>query len=261
MSSANEVALVDAVYGTNLNTRATAGAERIIDSCEIILYGDCTVGAGLLTLHTAYTAVGAILTGESTLIVVGALNNYAGGVVDKVNDAVGTLTYADATADTLLGIDFCHGVLNGDSTLRTNLNAVAVAKTSIGAEFISAVRHVSGKTGSVPLEVVLSGSGIAGTVAGNVCYLLNNVCRLNSKKRSNLLCGVVAAGDTEVGLVGSLFCKSLCVAVAAAVAARTAVGTGKAVTDSNCSLILLDTEEYAGYCKKSRANYCNTDEE
>ena len=76
MSSANEVALVDAVYGTNLNTRATAGAERVVYSSEVSVHGDCAVRTGLLTLHTTDTAVGAILTHVSALVVVRALYHY-----------------------------------------------------------------------------------------------------------------------------------------------------------------------------------------
>ena len=71
-----------------------------------------------------------------------------------MNDAVGALSYTDSTADTLSRIDSCDTVINGDSVLRTNHRAVAVAKTSVVAEFITAVRHVGGAAGLVTLVVV-----------------------------------------------------------------------------------------------------------
>ena len=70
MRAADEVAFVDTVNGTNLNAGATACAKIVVDARKIILYGDCAVRTGLLTLHTADTTVGAILTGKSALILV-----------------------------------------------------------------------------------------------------------------------------------------------------------------------------------------------
>ena len=259
MRSANEVTLVDTVYGTSLGACAAAGTEIVIDGREVVLYGDSTLRTGLLTLHTADTAVGAILTGESTLILVGALNDNARGIVDEVDDTVGTLTNADATADTLAGVDACHAILDRDSVLGANARAVAVAKASVGTELIAAVRHICGKAGLVTLVVTLSGSNVARAVAGNVCNLLYNVLSLNTEDSSDLPCGAVTAGNTEVGLVGRLFCESLCVAVASGVTARAAVCTGQAVTDSEGGLVLLNSEEDARY-GKNRCAY-NTDAE
>ena len=246
MSSADEVALVDTMLGTYLYAGATAGAEVIVDGREIILYGDSATGTGLLTLHTADTAVGAILTGENTLILVGALNNNAGGVIDEVDDTVGALAYADAAADTLSGINLCYTVIDGDSVLRTNHSAVAVAEAGEGTELVTAVRHICGTAGLVSLVVALSGGSLTGAVAGNVSNLFYNVSSLNAEDSGDLLCGIVTAGDTEVGLVGSLFGQSLCVAVAARVSAGATVGAGQTVTDSEGGLVLLNSEEYAG---------------
>ena len=68
--SANEVALVDTVNGADLNARAAACAERVVDGCEVILYGNSTVRTGLLTLHTADTAVGADFARYCALVVI-----------------------------------------------------------------------------------------------------------------------------------------------------------------------------------------------
>lgn len=261
MRSANEVTLVNAMYRTNLDARATAGAEIVVDGCEVILDGNCALRTGLLALHTTDTAVRAVLTGECALILVGALNDNAGGVVDKVNDAVGALTHADATADTLLGVNVSDAILNRDSALRTNARAVAVAKTSVGAVFVAAVRHISGAAGLVTLVVVLSGCYVTGAVAGNVSNLLNNVLSRNAEDFCNLLSRAVAAGNAEVGLVGGLVRKSLSIAVASRVSARAAVCTGQAVTDSESGLILLYSKEYARYGKNYRANDTDAEKE
>ena len=245
MRSADEVPLVDTVYGAYLCASTASGAKIVVDYRQIILDGDSTLRAGLLTLHTAYAAVGAILTGESTLILVGALHDYAGGVVDKVYNAVGALAYADTAADTLSGVNACHAVLYADGVLGADDCAVAVTEAGEGAELVTAIRHIDGETGLVTLVVVLSGGGVTRAVAGNVRNLFHNICRLDTEDSRDTLGTSVTAGNAEVGLVGCLVCKSLSVAVAARVSARTAVCTGQAVTDSERSFVLLDGEEDA----------------
>ena len=74
--SADEVPLVDAMHGANLSASAAAGAERVVYGSEVSVHGDCAVRTGLLTLHTADTAVGAILAHVSTLVVVRTLYHY-----------------------------------------------------------------------------------------------------------------------------------------------------------------------------------------
>ena len=260
MCAANEVALVDTMDGTYLYARATAGAEVVIDGREIVLYGDSTLRTGLLTFHTADTAVGAVLTYVCTLVIVGALDNHAYGVVEKVDDTVGALAYADTASDTLLRINASHAVLYGDSVLRADFSTVSVAEAGEGAELVTAVRHVGGAAGLVSLIVVLLLVDFAGTVAGYECNLFNNVLSGNAEHSRDLLSGAVTAGNTEVSLVGRLFCKSLCIAVTAGVAASTAVSTGETVTDSNGSLVLLHAEENARESKESSTYDSNTNE-
>ena len=243
MRSADEAALVDTVYGTNLNTSAAACAKRVVDGCKIVLDGDSAVGTGLLTLHTADTAILTVLAHVCALVVIGALNNNALGVVDKVDNAVRTVSHTDTAADTLLGVNTSNAVLDFDSVLRANDHTVAVAKTSVGAKTVATVCHISGKTGLVTVIAISLLNDIAGAVAGNVCNLLYNVGRLNSEDSRNFLSGTVTAGNTEVGRGRSTVSESLGVAVTARVATSTAVCTGKAVTDSNRPLVLLHCEE------------------
>ena len=147
MRSADEVTFVDAVYGADLNARAATCAERVVDGREVILYCDSTVRTGLLTLHTSDTAVAAIFTGVSALIVVGALHYDACGVVHKVNNAVGALAHADSAADTLSGVYSCHTVLDGYSLSRADLYTIAVAEAGIGAELVAAVSEICSNAG------------------------------------------------------------------------------------------------------------------
>ena len=243
MRSADEATLVDAMHGTSLNARATACAKVVVDGSEVILNGDCAVGTGLLALHTADTAVLTVLTYVSALIIVGAFNDNAYGIVEKVDNAVGTLTNADATADTLLGINARYAVLDSDSVLGADSRAVTVSKTGEGAELVSTVRHISGKAGLNALIFVLLLIDAAGTVAGYESNLFYNVLCFNAEDRSDLLCGIVTAGNAEIGLVGALFCKSLSVSVASGVAASATVSAWETVTDRNGSLVLLNGEE------------------
>ena len=258
--SADEAAFVYAMYGTNLYACAAAGAKIVVDGRKVVLYGDSAVGTGLLALHTADTSVLAVLTYVCALIVVRALNDNTLGIVYKVDDTVGALSYTDTAADTLLGVNSGNAVLNFDSILRTNNSAVTVAKTSIGAESVAAVRHISGKAGLVALVVVSLFNNVASAVAGNVCNLLYNIGRLNSEDSRNFLSGTVTAGNTEVSLVGNLFCKSLSIAVTSRVAARSTVCTGEAVTDRYSGLILFNTEEDAGNSKKNCAYNADAEE-
>ena len=257
MCATDEVALVDAVDGADLNARATACAKAIVDGSEVILNGDRTVGTGLLALHTADTAVLAVLTSVCALIVVGALNDNALGVVDKVDNAVRTLSYADATADTLLRVDFSYLVLDGDSVLRTYLSAVAVTKTCERTELVAAVRHISGAAALESAELISSLYCLTSTVTGNVSNLFNYILSLNAENGCDALSSGVTAGHAEVGRGGSALGESLSVAVTARVAASATVSAGKAVTDSHSSFVLFHSEEYA--CEGEKCRTCDRD--
>ena len=199
---------------------------------------------GFLTLHTADTAVFAVLTCLSALIVIGALYYNADSIVYKMDNTVGTLSYTDAATDTLLRVNTCNAVLDLDSVLGTNCRAVAVAKTSVVADSVTAVSHVSGKTGLVALVFVFLFYYVASAVAGYESNLFYNVLCLKSENGCDLLGSAVTAGNTEVGFACYLVSKSLCIAVASGVAASAAVSAGKTVTDSESGFILFDSEEH-----------------
>ena len=57
MRSADKIALMDALYGTNGNTLAAGDALLVIHGCEIVLYVDCVCGACLFALTASDTSV------------------------------------------------------------------------------------------------------------------------------------------------------------------------------------------------------------
>ena len=255
MRSADEVALVEASYGTNSRALSATGTETVIDGSEIVLYLDCAALTGLLALHASDTTVRTDLTGNRALIVAGALNDDLDGIVCDLDNVVGAGPCADTATDTLLRIDICNVVYDADSVLGTYLNAIAMSETSVVTGLITGISKVCGETATKSLIVELSCGSVAGAVAGNVCNLLNYVLSLNAESGGNTLSGIVSTGDAEVGLSLLAFAESLGVTVAAAIAAGSAVCAGEAVSDCYGGLVFLNAEEYGGKGKKYSAYY------
>ena len=258
MCAADKVSFVDTMYGTNLFALSAACTQRIVDGCKVVFNLDSAVRTGLLALHTADTAVSAVLTCKRALIVIGALYYNTGGVVNDLYDAVRTDARAPSATDTLGRVNVCDPVRDAYGVLRTNLCAVTVAKAGKRTALITAVRKVCRDTALVSVIIVLALYCVAGAVAGNVRYLFNDVSRFYSEDLRDLSCRAVTAGDTEVCCVCGLVGKCLSIAVASAVTARATVSAGQAVTDSNCGLIFLYTEENTCKGKYSCANHSDT---
>ena len=110
--SANEVALVQTVYGTDLCALTAAVTERIVDNGEVINNLDSSGRAGLLTLHTCDTTVGAVFTSNRALVVARALYDDPRDVVYKTDNGFGAFAYADAATDTFARFNFCYAVFN-----------------------------------------------------------------------------------------------------------------------------------------------------
>ena len=196
MCAANEVTLVNTVYGADRNALCATCAERIVNNCKIVHNLNSSARTSLLALHTANTAVGAVLTCKRTLIAIGAFNYYSRGIVDKMNNRVGALTNANSTTDTLARIDSCYAVFDSDSAPGTYRNTVTVAKTRKSADLVAAIYHISGTAGVQTAILILLLCSLAGSVTGNVGNLLNNVHSLNSEDSGNFSCGIVTAGNT-----------------------------------------------------------------
>lgn len=261
MCAADEVTLVDAMHGAGRGAGATAGALAIVDNGEVVDHLDRALGTGLLALAASNTAVLAALAYRRTLIVVRALNNNALGILDKMNDTVGTLSYAHTASDTLSRIDASNAILDSDSVLGTDSHAVTIAEAGVGAKLISRVVKVSNTTAlNTVVDVSALGSG-AVSVAGNVCHLLDNVLCLDAKNSGDILRALVSTGDTKVSLVTSALCESLCITVASRISAGTTVSTGETVADSEGALILFYSKENVCNGKECGANEADSGKE
>ena len=81
---------MDNVNGTSLNAKSAARALGVVENGEVIVHSNCAVRAGACTLGTSDTAVGAHLTGESTLIVVRTTDGDDSAVFDHSDCVVRT---------------------------------------------------------------------------------------------------------------------------------------------------------------------------
>ena len=256
MSAALKIPRVDTLYRACFTAFAASGALLVIYGREIIHNLYRTVGASLFTLAAGDTSVEAHLSDLSTLVVAATLNDHGGGVVDEMDNAVGAGLYTQTTADTATGIYTSNATLlvDADSISGAYLYTVAVAEAGEGTHTVTRIGEVSVTAGGDTLVVVSLRDYVAGTATSNVSNSLDNVLSSNTENVGNTLCGRVAAGNTEVGLITLALCKSLCIAVAARVAAGTAVSTRKAVTDSDLALIDLNAEVALCQSKEHRTH-------
>ena len=95
---------MQAMYGADLNAFRAARANGVVNDREVVFNLDRAVRTCLLTLHATNTSVGAVLSGHGSFVVIGALNNDLGGVVDELDDVIGAFSDANAAADALLRI-------------------------------------------------------------------------------------------------------------------------------------------------------------
>jgi hypothetical protein len=256
VSAANEVAEMNALYGTNIVTSAATCTLAVIDGSKVVLYLDCSLGTGLLALHTTDTTVGAGLTCYCALIMAGALYYYANGILYEMNDVVRTSLLTKTATDTLLGVDLCDALflINSDSISGTNVHTVTVAKAGIGALAVARIVDISSKTGVNTVVNELSLLGLARAVAGYVSNLFNNVTCGKSHDLTDLFSNTVTAGNTEAGVVALTLTESLCISVTARVTASTAVCTGEAVTNGNNLFVFLNCKEGSSNGKNYRTN-------
>ena len=245
MRAANKVADVYTLCRANVIANSAAGAFIIINSGKVIFNRDSTRGAGFLALAAADTAVKANLTDLGALIVARAFNNNSRGIVDKVDNAVGTLLNAKTAAYALSGVNFGNllFVINANRISRANLQAIAIAKASEGAESVTRIIHISATAGRNTLVLVFFLVGRAGAVTSNVSNLFNNVARFKSHNLADFSGNAVTAGNAKRGILGFALTESLSITVAARISACAAVCTGQAIADSGNLLVFLNSEE------------------
>ena len=203
MCAANKVTLVDTLNGTHGATNAAARTLVVIDNGKVVDNLYSTLGTGFLTIAACDTAVLTELAHVCALLVAVTLYNDTGGILDEVNDTVGTRTNAYSAADTLARVYLCYSTLvYANRITRTNPHTVAVAKAGKGAEAVTRVAHICIFTGQRTVILVLLFLRCARTVAGNVCDHLNDVRRLKTEYFGDFLTCSVSAGNTEVSLIG-----------------------------------------------------------
>ena len=259
MSATDEVAEVNTFNRTNLVTISTTCALAVIYGGKIVFNLDCSFGAIFLTLHTAYASVGAYLANLSALVVAGALNNNARGIVNKMNNVVGTSLCTETAANTLSGVNLSDKLLRIDanSITGTHLHTVAVAKAGEGAITVTGEIHICADAGLDSVVNVLSLGGKARAVTSNVSNLLNDVTCSKTHNLTDFGSDTVTTGNTKAGVIGCTLGECLCITVTSGEAASTTVGTGKAITNCKSTLILLNSKEHRGKDEKHCANECN----
>ena len=259
MCAADEVFEMNTLYGTCIVASATTCTLIIVNNSKIILNCNCAMRTGLLTLHTADTAVGACLTCNSALVMAGALNNDSAGLGEHVDNALRTGLSTEAATDTSNGINLGNAVLGIDvnSVLGTNLHTVAVTKTSEGTLGVTGEGKLNCLTGLNSVVNVLSVLCLALTVTTNEGNLLNNVACSETHNLCNLSSYVSTTGSTEAGVIGLALGESSGIAVTTGEATSTAVRTGKAITNCSSTLIHLNSEEAGSKGKNDCTNKCN----
>ncbi len=239
---------------------AAACALVVIYDSEVVFNLYCTVRTILFALAAGNTAVGTILTCNSTLVVIVALDNNSRGVVYKMNNMIGTDFYTKTAADTFSRVYPCDVFLavNADCISGANVYAVAVAEAGIGAKSVTGIIEVCRLAGFRSVIDIFSLLGKTSAVARNISDALNDITRFNTENFCNLACCAVAAGDTKIGLLSFSKRKSLCISITAGEAASTAICTGKTFSYCCSSLILSDAEKNSGDGEKHGAQsaYC-----
>ena len=229
--SADEASFVNALYGADLGAFATARAKGIINCCKVVFNLDSAVSAGLFAFHATDATVGAALSRNSALVVIGAFHNDSRGVVDNLDNALGTSACTDAASDTLSRVDLCHVVNHRDRLLRAYARAIAVAQTRGGAGLVTVI----GKTcrnaclGSCVIVFLLDDA--ANAVASHKSHLFDDLARFNAENSGDLSCGVVASGNAKIIFGSNTVRQRLRIRITAAVAASAAVGTGETVSN------------------------------
>ncbi len=245
MSTADKITAVYTMNRANIVTSSAACALIIVDGGDIIHEGYCAFGAFLYAKTAGYAAVCTNALYCKTFVVVVALYNNAFGIIYKMNYAVGAGFYAKTATDTAARVDSCDifFFINADCITGANIYTVAVAEAGKGAESVTCEIHICRSTGFRAVVLILTRICRTGAVAGYISNLFNNVGCLKSHYSRNILGSAVAAGNTERGIVGFAFGKSLGVIVTSGKSASTAVCTGKAVSDLCDFRIFFYSEE------------------
>ena len=252
---ADKCVLADNVDGTNVGAETATDALLIVDDGTVVVHCDGAVGAGFHALGASETAVGAHLSCESTLVVVGASDSHDGVLLEDLDRAARTGLSTETATGTACGNDRCNAVLDNDSVVGTNRRTIAETYAREGTNVFALPmlrRLLTGGHSVAEMLLVLLGS-LAGTVTADVCVFNLDRLSLNTENCRDVGSGICAAGNAEVCSRGLALADSSCIAVTAAEAAGAAVASGESITDLKEFFILFNTEKYVRNCKYDRA--------
>lgn len=253
---ADECVLADNVDGANVGAETASDTLLVIDNGKIVVHRDSTVGAGSHTLGTTETSVGAHLSCECALVVVGASDSNDGILLEDLDSAARTGLCAETATGTACGNYRCNAVLDNDSLVGTNRRTVTETDAREGTNVFALpmLSRLFTRGHSVAEMLFVLFGSLAGTVTSNVSVLSFSRRSLNTENCRNILGSLCTAGNAEVGCRGLTLADSSCIAVTTAEAAGTAVASGKCITDLKESFILFYSKEDICYCKYDRAD-------
>ena len=141
MSATDEVSEVNTFHRAYVVTGSAAGTLRVIYSSKIVFNLNCTLGTALFTLSAGDTAVEANLSYLSTLVVTRALNDNARGVVNKMDNVIGTSLGTKTAAYALSGVNLGNSLFRIDANRISgaNLYTVAISKASKGTVTVARI--------------------------------------------------------------------------------------------------------------------------
>ena len=128
---------MDAFYRTSLYAGAAANAFFIIDLCQLVNHMNGVVLTGTLAFAAGDTTVFADRASRFAVLMIGAYHVYRSGQPMPQNQMLGTFADADAAAGTDIPVDHRNPILDRNCSVRTGIDTIPKAQTSVGAGSVS----------------------------------------------------------------------------------------------------------------------------
>ena len=231
----------------------------VVDSGEVICYGNSAFRANLLALLTADAGIHAVLTGDSTLFLIAAGNNNIYILFNELNEALWTGLDASAAGNTESRINVSELICDLDSTNRAAGNTVTTANAAVLTELRATVKHICCLTA---LDAVVNNCAANSIAVAAAVYVSNSWLanfNLNTEDVGELGSYIRTAWDTEIWSSFAL-CYSSSIGITAGITAGAAVSTREALTDSLCHWVFRNSEEMGSKSQKNtgyKTDRCN----
>ena len=232
--------LFDSVYGTTLHAGTASHTFSIVDYRQIILDGNGILRAEFFALLASDTRVCTDGTGVGTLVAVVTHHGDIGLFGHHADDVLGANGGAHAATQTKGSVDVSDAVLHADGLGGADQRAITKAETAETAGI--------GTVGNALVGGFL-GCGFTVSIAVDKGNHMANGLRLDTDDVTDLLGGVVAAGNAEIG-GGVAAPQRGRVVVTALEAAGTAVDAGQGITDLFYFFVLFHTEQGNDQCEQ-----------